>query len=184
MPKWFQVISKLRPDIWKQAFLWAFERKQSTVVSAVQWYPQKSPFLTSKYNHAYQPKLQYSLLYLSVLSSPLPVLLCSHHNTFKYKSWTCVETTSTVNTSWRLKGLSTVLPKRIQGYWWVASWTRASNMPLQPSTKITQGMEYVSYEDIQLGLFSLSWEEKAPRWPTRGLSVPEEELQERRGHIL
>lgn len=113
------VISKLRSDIRKKAFLSAFQRKQSTVVSAVQRYLTKSSFLTSKYNHAYQPKFQYSLLYASVLSSPLPVLFCSYHNTFKCKPCTCVEATSTVNTSWRIKGLRTVLPNRIQ-YWWMA----------------------------------------------------------------
>ena len=32
------------------------------------------------------------------------------------------------NTSWGVKRLSAALSKKIWGYWWMASWTRASNV--------------------------------------------------------
>ena len=31
-----------------------------------------------------------------------------------------------------MKGLSAALPKKTWGYWWMGSWMRASNVPLQP----------------------------------------------------
>lgn len=132
MPKWFQVISKLRSDIWKQAFLWAFQRKQSLLLFLRFSDISKSLLLWQSITMPINPN--FSIVSI-VFSSPCTLQLPQH---FKCKPCTCVEATSTVNTSWRIKGLSTVPPKRIQGYWWMA----------------------------------------------RGLSVPKEELQERRGQIL
>jgi len=48
------------------------------------------------------------------------------------RSCTWIDATITTNTSWGMKELSAVLPKKTWRYWWMGSWTWASNVPLQP----------------------------------------------------
>ena len=48
------------------------------------------------------------------------------------RSCTWVGATPTMNTGWGMRGLRAALLRRTWGYWWIKSWTWATNTRLQP----------------------------------------------------